>query len=148
MGEAATTPCKEVSYAPKVLSFTALCVLCRLHLVMAPCSGQCDLPSFWCQLTLRTMGHSLQRLLGLSARFNLTKTIHGPARKLGSATRSRCRPRGMSHANGIVVGLVGLFLIVGCCVWRANRNGLKQVSKEQFYTHIANLDKMQADQRL
>lgn len=51
MGEAATTPCKEVSYAPKVLSFTALCVLCRLHLVMAPCSGQCDLPSFWCQLT-------------------------------------------------------------------------------------------------
>ena len=58
------------------------------------------------------------------------------------------RDKGMSHANGIVVGLVGLFLIVGCCVWRANRNGLKQVSKEQFYNHIANLDKMQADQRL
>jgi hypothetical protein len=58
------------------------------------------------------------------------------------------RQPGMSHANGIVVGLVGLFLIVGCCVWRANRNGLKQVSKEQFYNHIANLDKMQADQRL
>ena len=53
-----------------------------------------------------------------------------------------------TNTTSLVLGAIALFALVACCVLRSNAKTLKQVSKEQFYAHIANLDSMQQEQSL